>query len=94
LIDPVRYLDMVTLTASARFVLTDSGGLRQEAYWLAVPCITLRDDTEWVETVDSGWNTLAGADTDKIVHAVRTFVQPDFIRRRKRGRSMRRSARV
>ena len=77
LIDPVRYLDMVTLTASARLVLTDSGGLQKEAYWLGVPCITLRDETEWVETVDSGWNTLAGADTDKIVHAVRTFVPPD-----------------
>ena len=68
---------MVTLTASGRLVLTDSGGLQNEAYWLAVPCITLRDETEWVETVDSGWNTLAGADTDKIVHAVRTFVPPD-----------------
>jgi UDP-GlcNAc3NAcA epimerase len=77
LIDPVAYLDMVTLTASARLVLTDSGGLQKEAYWLAVPCITLRDETEWVETVDAGWNTLTGADTDRIVDAVRTFVPPD-----------------
>ena len=46
------------------------------AYWLGVPCITLRDETEWVETVHSGWNTLTGANTDKIVQTVRSSVRP------------------
>jgi UDP-N-acetylglucosamine 2-epimerase len=73
LIDPVGYLDMVALASSARAVLTDSGGLQKEAYWLRVPCITLRDETEWVETVAMGWNRLVGADADKILEAVRTF---------------------
>ena len=73
LIDPVDYLGMITLVASARLVLTDSGGLQKEAYWLAVPCLTLRDETEWVETVDTGWNTLAGTDSAKILQAVHSF---------------------
>jgi UDP-N-acetylglucosamine 2-epimerase len=76
LIDPVGYLDMVALADSARLVLTDSGGLQKEAYWLGVPCVTLRDETEWVETVDAGWNTLAGADSASILDAVRSRAQP------------------
>src|SRR5207248_11702678 len=76
LIDPVGYLDMVALTDSARLVLTDSGGLQKEAYWLGVPCVTLRQETEWVETVEAGWNMLAGSDTEKIMEAVRGF-EPD-----------------
>jgi UDP-N-acetylglucosamine 2-epimerase len=76
LIDPVGYLDMVNLTGSARLVLTDSGGLQKEAYWLGVPCVTLRDETEWVETVEVGWNMLTGSDRDSIVDAARTFAPP------------------
>jgi UDP-GlcNAc3NAcA epimerase len=76
LIDPVGYLDMVDLTRRARIVLTDSGGLQKEAYWLGVPCVTLRDETEWVETVEAGWNTLTGSDHDRIVETARTFVPP------------------
>jgi UDP-GlcNAc3NAcA epimerase len=76
LIEPLGYFDMVALSRSARLILTDSGGLQKEAYWLGVPCITLREETEWVETVDAGWNTLAGADTEKIVHAVRSLSAP------------------
>ena len=73
LIDPLGYLDMVALVHAARMVLTDSGGLQKEAYWLGVPCVTLRDETEWVETVTAGWNRLVGSDSEKIVESVRSF---------------------
>ena len=76
LIEPLSYFDMVALTESARLVMTDSGGLQKEAYWLGVPCVTLRDETEWIETVQAGWNTLAGADTEAIVRTVRTLKPP------------------
>jgi UDP-N-acetylglucosamine 2-epimerase len=76
LIDPVGYFDIIALEKSARLLLTDSGGMQKEAYWLKVPCITLRDETEWVETVQNGWNILVGADRDRIVAAVRAFMPP------------------
>jgi UDP-GlcNAc3NAcA epimerase len=76
ILDPVSYLQMVSLEQSARIVLTDSGGVQKEAYWLGVPCVTLRDETEWVETVRSGWNVLAGTEVERILQAVRTTSPP------------------
>jgi UDP-N-acetylglucosamine 2-epimerase len=69
---PTGYLDLVALASQARVVLTDSGGVQKEAYWYEVPCVTLRTTTEWVETVESGWNQLAGDDPERIVRAVAT----------------------
>jgi UDP-N-acetylglucosamine 2-epimerase len=75
-IDPVGYLEMVALERNARMILTDSGGVQKEAYWLGVPCITLRNETEWIETVDNCWNTVTGVDADRILGAVRSFAPP------------------
>jgi UDP-GlcNAc3NAcA epimerase len=71
LIEPVGYLDMIGLIRGAAVVLTDSGGLQKEAYALGVPCVTLRDETEWVETVEAGWNRLTGPNSERIVEGVR-----------------------
>ncbi len=70
IIDPTGYLQMLKLTMDAEKVLTDSGGLQKEAYFLGTPCITLRTETEWVETVHDGWNTIVGSDPVKIVDAI------------------------
>lgn len=67
--DPLPFLDMVALEQAARLILTDSGGVQKEAFFYGVPCITMRDETEWVETVELGWNTLTGASHDAIVAA-------------------------
>lgn len=75
MIAPVGYLDMIALMSHSRAVLTDSGGLQKEAVWLGRPCITLRDETEWVETVASGKNRLAGADADLIRESFLAFEQ-------------------
>ncbi len=70
-VEPLGYFDMLRLLESAHRLLTDSGGMQKEAYVLGVPCVTLRDTTEWVETVALGWNVLAGTDRDAILEGIR-----------------------
>jgi UDP-GlcNAc3NAcA epimerase len=77
MIEPVGYLEMIAYEAACSAVLTDSGGVQKEAFFFHKPCITMRDSTEWVELVDSGWNTLTGADMDKIICAVKNLHIPN-----------------
>lgn len=73
IIDPVGYLDMISLQENSQKIVTDSGGVQKEAYFLNKPCITMRDETEWVETVENGWNVIVGSDSNKIMNALENF---------------------
>jgi UDP-N-acetylglucosamine 2-epimerase len=73
---PAGYLDFAALASQARVVVTDSGGVQKEAYWYAVPCVTVRTTTEWMETVETGWNRLVDADANAIADAVATAQPP------------------
>jgi UDP-N-acetylglucosamine 2-epimerase len=70
-IEPVGYIDMLKLLKHAKLVLTDSGGLQKEAFWSKTPCITLRDSTEWLETVEAGVNQIVGAEPNRIAQAIK-----------------------
>lgn len=72
-VSPLGYLEMLQLIANASKILTDSGGVQKEAYMLGVPCITMRENTEWVETVEDGWNMLVGADYERIMDSIEHF---------------------
>ncbi|MEP1151498.1 MAG: UDP-N-acetylglucosamine 2-epimerase (non-hydrolyzing) [Balneola sp.] len=72
LIEPVSYLKMMTLLQHCSKVITDSGGLQKEAYWMKKQCITIREETEWIETLRGNWNTLTGANTNNIIKAVQS----------------------
>ncbi|MCE4061552.1 UDP-N-acetylglucosamine 2-epimerase (non-hydrolyzing) [Pandoraea sputorum] len=75
-IEPISFLDMVCLEQAAHVIVTDSGGVQKEAYFFGVPCLTARDETEWVETVESGWNCLVGADPKRILEAFASLRKP------------------
>lgn len=76
IIDSLGYLDMTRLVRGARAVITDSGGLQKEAFLASVPCVTLREETEWLETVETGWNRLVGLDADAAVAALDELPPP------------------
>jgi UDP-GlcNAc3NAcA epimerase len=75
-VDPLGYLDITRLVRASRAVVTDSGGLQKEAFLASVPCVTMREETEWVETVDTGWNRLVGLDPDAAAAALAELPEP------------------
>lgn len=75
-VEPLSFLDIIRLEQSAHTIVTDSGGMQKEAYFFGVPCLTMRDETEWVEAVESGWNQLVGANSSVIKAAFMNFQRP------------------
>lgn len=73
LINPIGYLDMLNLEMNADKILTDSGGVQKEAFFMKKPCITMRDQTEWIETVENGWNVIVGTEKNKIIDSIDNF---------------------
>jgi len=73
IVDPVSYLEMMWLLDNCRMVITDSGGLQKEAYFFRKPCITLREETEWIELVENRFNVLTGSNKEKILESYETF---------------------
>lgn len=78
IVEPVSYLEMLSLAQGASMIMTDSGGLQKEAFWLGTPCLTLRDETEWLETVDQGRNKLVGASKDLILTSFSSGFSKDY----------------
>ncbi|WP_040330208.1 non-hydrolyzing UDP-N-acetylglucosamine 2-epimerase [Clostridium ihumii] len=72
-IEPIGYLDMLSLEEDSKKIVTDSGGVQKEAFFMNKPCITMRDETEWVETVENGWNVIVGTDKEKILNNIVNF---------------------
>jgi UDP-N-acetylglucosamine 2-epimerase len=80
-IEPASYFDMLQLEKNAKAILTDSGGVQKEAYWFRIPCLTFRDETEWTETVQNGWNRLMGTETGGIVKEIESLKRPGSLHR-------------
>lgn len=76
LVEPIGFMEMIVLEQNAKMILTDSGGVQKEAYLEKIPCITLRKETEWIETVQSGWNQLADTNVNKIIKLAKNFPKP------------------
>jgi len=81
LIEPLSYLDMIKLEKESRLILTDSGGIQKEAYFLKIPCVTLREETEWIETLQYGWNRLVGTNDKKILRAIKNYQIPKIYKK-------------